>query len=154
MSRSNKQLQKSPKPVTPQKEVEILPSEATPPLINAQIIQILVEKEDSEHVEKLLKAELDYNKQRLAILREHAEHHPDAKEERSTKTFRRTQYSFLLVVLLLLLVAMPFVSLAVASVFGILCILIVSGVLLNARERDVDLASFVKIINMIVGRKQ
>jgi hypothetical protein len=120
VARQGKPLQKRDKPQPRPVEPEVLPPETEPPLINARIIQILVEKEDSEHVEKLLNAELDYNKRRFEIMREHAEHHPDAKAERQTRAFRRTQYSFLLIVLLLLLVSLPFVSLAVASVFGIL----------------------------------
>lgn len=59
-------------------------------LITSQVIQISIEKEHGlEEVQKLFNAELDYNRRRLEILREHAENDPDAVEERRTKRFRR-----------------------------------------------------------------
>jgi hypothetical protein len=150
----NKGLQKPDQNKSATIEPEFILSGAAEPLINARIVQILLERNDPEEVERLMKAELDYNEKRLQILRENAEKHPDAIEERETRRFRRWQYKALISLLFLLVGAAPFVPLAVSATFGILCILIVSGVLVNAREREIDLAGLVKIINVIIGRKQ
>ena len=53
-----------------------------------QIIRILVEKHNPEEVKNLMEAELDIQGKRLKLIRDHAEHHPDAKEERANKLFR------------------------------------------------------------------
>jgi hypothetical protein len=132
----------------------VFPSAPNVPLINAEIVQILIQNNNPDEVRRLMDADLAYNKERLAIIREHADQHPQAKEDRKTISFRRTQYVIMLVVLVGLLAAMPFVSLAVAATFGILCILIVSGVLLNGREREFDLAGFVQLLGTIVRREQ
>jgi hypothetical protein len=50
--------------------------------------------------------------------------------------------------------ATPFVNVTIAAAFAILCILIVCGVLLNGRERELDLPGFVKLFSAIVKREQ
>ncbi len=101
------------------------------PLINAQIVQILIQNNHPDQVKALMEADLDYNSRRLEIVRKHAEEHPDAKENRRVVTFRRIQYITLLCLLPPLLIAAPFVSFAVAATFGMIAILIISGVLLK-----------------------
>jgi hypothetical protein len=124
------------------------------PLINAQIIQILVEKGGSAEVEKLMRLDLDYNKQRLEIVREHSSQHPDAIESRRAKSFRRTQYHALILALFFLLIAMLFVGFPLVLTFAWICVLIVAALSLNGREREVDLTGFVKLLSTIVRREQ
>ena len=148
---------KKPTPPQTQKdsqgEVELLPRSEM--LITPLTIQLLIQKSDDiQKIERLLKAELEYNRERLAILRENAELHPDKIEQRRGGRFRRMQYAILLVLLLIILGALPFVPLTIASVFGIICILIVSGILLNARDRDIDLKGFVEILRVIMGGRK
>jgi Flp pilus assembly protein TadB len=138
-------------PITPE---VILPVPGSNKLITAQIIQILIEKNNPDEVERLMKAELDYNEKRFAILREHSEKDPDSMDERETSRFRRVQYKCLIAVLVGLLLATPFVNVTIAAAFAILCILIVCGVLLNGRERELDLPGFVKLFSAIVKREQ
>jgi hypothetical protein len=121
--------------------------------ITQRTIQILVEKHNPEDVKTLLTVELDVYRERLKLIRDHAEHHPDAKEDRATKLFRRTQYTFMLLILIGLLIAIPFVTIESAAVFGIVVFMIVGGVLLNARDRDFDLNAFTNMINTILRRK-
>lgn len=49
---------------------------------------------------------------------------------------------------------MPFVSLAVAAINGTIGTLIVCGILVNARERELDLQGFLKLINLVVGKEK
>ena len=123
-------------------------------LINAQIIQILIETGASAEVEKLMRLDLEYNKQRLEIIREHSSRHPDEIESRRAKTFRRTQYQALMLALFFLLVAMLFVALPLAAIFASICVLIIAALSLNGREREVDLSGFVKLLSTIVRREQ
>lgn len=123
-------------------------------LINQSIVQILVEKDTPAEIEKLMRAELDYNRERLSILREHTELHPDAIEDRKSKRFRRTQYLFLMGLLPPLLVVIYFVPLAVAIALCSLAMLIVVGVVLNGRDRDNDSEVLVKLIEKIIRREQ
>ena len=157
--KSDTRLERFKKPAPPemqkrsQVEAELLPRSDM--LINATTIQLLIEKDDDiQKIERLLRAELDYNRERLAILRDNADLHPDKIEQRRTGKFRRAQYSVLLALLLIILAGLPFVPLAIASVFGIVCILIVAGVLLNARERDIDLKGFIEILRVILGGRK
>lgn len=83
---------------------------ANVPLINAQIVQILIQNNNPEEVRRLMEADLDYNKQRLAIIREHVEQHPDAVDARKTRTAHRRHYAVLMLVACALLAAIPFVS--------------------------------------------
>lgn len=123
-------------------------------LINARIIQVLVEKDTPEEVERLMKLELDYNEKRLAILRNHEDKDPDSIEERHNSRFRRFQYKCLLVLLPFLLVGTMLAPGTVAAGFLLLCILIVLGVLLNGRERELDLTGFVRLFTSILKREE
>ncbi len=124
-------------------------------LINAEIVQILIKHENSaEEIRRLMDADLTYNKQRLEIIREHAAQHPDAIDGRKAKQSRRNQYSVLLGLACILLFTMPFVSLAVAAINGTIGTLIVCGILVNARERELDLQGFLKLINVVVGKEK
>lgn len=101
-----------------------------------------------------MEADLDYNERRLKIVREHAELHPDARDYRVARRSRRFQYMLLLVLAVVLLGSMAFVPIPVAAIFGTVAILIVSGILVNARERELDLQGFIKLINIVVGKQQ
>jgi hypothetical protein len=161
----NHALQKQP-PASPEKaekpqdgseaapiDAEILPVVPPPrPLINAQIIQILIEKDNPDEIERLMRLELDYNKERFQIMREHSQLHPEAIESRQTRKFRRTQYIALIGLLFLLVAAMPFVAFPVAATFALICVLIVAALCLNGREREVDLGGFVKVLTAIMRR--
>jgi hypothetical protein len=70
-------------------------------LINPTIVQILIEGNKPEEVMELMRAELDYNRERLEIVRDHAEKHPDYKDDRRNKQFRRAQYTFLMLYVLI-----------------------------------------------------
>lgn len=124
-------------------------------IINARIVEILVKKDTdpTDELKRLLDAEIDYNRQRFEIIRNHSKNDPDAIEDRSTKRFRRTQYLILLGVLPLILLAIPFVSIAAAVIFGTLSTIIVSGVLLNGRDREVDMSALVDVLKAIIGKK-
>lgn len=122
-------------------------------LINARIIQVLVEKDTPEEVERLMKLDLDYNERRLAIIRNHDDKDPDSIEERHNSRFRRFQYECLLLLLPFLLVGAMFASVLIVTGFLSLCILIVCGVLLNGRERELDLTGFVRLLTAILRRE-
>jgi hypothetical protein len=142
---------------TDQKPVEpeiILPVSDAARLINARIIQVLVERDSPEEVERLLKLDLDYNEKRLAIIRNHEDQDPNSMEERHNSRFRRFQYKCLLLLLPFILVGAMFAPLLVSAGFLSLCILIVCGVLLNGRERELDLTGFVKLLTAIVKREE
>ncbi len=121
-----------------------------------QTIQVLVEKHNPEDIKDLMKMENEVFRKRLEIIREHAEQHPDAKEERRTKRetirFRRFQYLCLSGILIVLLASIPIVSIEIAAIFGIVIFMIVGGILLNARDRDFDIKSFTDMINTILRR--
>ena len=122
---------------TEQKPVEpeiILPVPGR--LINARIIQVLVEKDTPEEVERLMKLELDYNEKRLAIIRNHEDKDPDSIEERHNSRFRRFQYKCLLLLLPFVLVGSVFAPMIVATGFLFLCVVIVCGVLLNGVKEN------------------
>jgi len=162
-TKKNKSLQPTPPP-SPQKRDDekqevitpevVLPSSVNVPLINAEIVQILLKENNQEEIERLMKADLDYNEKRLAIIRQHAAEHPDAIEARKTRQSGRTQYTVLLGLAVLLLLLMPSVSLAIAIIFGTIVTLIVGGILVNARERELDLQGFIKLINVVIGREK
>lgn len=120
--------------------------------ITQQIIRILVDKHNPQDVKDLMQAENVVFRERLEIIREHAEHHPDAKEERATIKFRRSQYGWLSFIGPALLVAIPFVTIEVAAIFGIIAIMIIGAIILNARDRDFDINSLTDMINTIIRR--
>ena len=138
-----------PKPLEPE---IILPVPGT--LINARIIQVLVEKDTPDEVERLMKLDLDYNERRLAIIRNHKDKDPDSIEERHNSRFRRFQYKCLLLLLPFLLVGTMLAPRTIAAGFLLLCVLIVLGVLLNGRERELDLTGFVRLFTSILKREE
>jgi hypothetical protein len=123
-------------------------------LINQTIVQILVEKGDPAEIEKLMQAELNFNRERLSILREHTELHPDAIEDRRSKRFRRIQYLFLMALLPPLLGVIYFSQMAVSIALCSMAMLIVVGVVLNGRDRDNDSEVLVKLIEKILRAEQ
>lgn len=124
-------------------------------IITTRIVEILVEKEDHpiDDIKKLMDAELSYNKQRLAILREHAANHPDAIEDRINLQFRRTQYRYLMLLLSVMVIAMPFAPIHAAVVLGVLSISVTAGILINGRERDPDAGILSNLLKDVVKRK-
>jgi len=119
-------------------------------LINQTIVQLLVERDSPEEVKELMRAELDYNKERLSILREHAEKHPDAIEERKTKAFRRTQYAFLMAIIPLLLTVIFFLPTAIALALSTIVMIIIAGIVVNGRERDNDSETLLKLLDKLI----
>lgn len=115
-------------------------------LINQTIVQILVERDNPDEIKDLMRAELDFNRERLSIIREHAEKHPDAIEDRKVKKFRRVQYNFLMIFALGLLGAMFFVPTAIALILGAIEGLILAGIVVNGRDRDNDSEVLAKVI--------
>ena len=136
-------------------EVELLPSSSeNGHLINQSIVQILIERNKPDEVEKLMKAELDYNRERLSILREHTELHPDAIEDRKNKRFRRTQYLFLMLFDLAIIASLPFTQIAVAISLCSLALIITSGIVINGRDRDNDSEILGKLVDKLIRRDQ
>jgi len=144
MSQAPKPPRKRPIP-----EAELVDSE-NGHLINQSIVQILVERNDAAEIEKLMRAELDFNRERLSILREHTELHPDAIEDRKSKRFRRTQYLFLMALLPALLTVIYFVPTAIAIALCSMAMMIIVGVVLNGRDRDNDSEILVKLIEKLI----
>jgi len=145
---SNRQIKKQPP-----KEGELVDSsQENGHLINPVIVQILIEKDHPEKIKELMTAELAYNKERLEILREHAEKHPDAIEERAAKKFRRTQYAFLMFLLPVLLAAIYFLPTAIALSLCAVLMIIVAGIVLNGRDRDNDSDVLLRIIEKSIKR--
>ena len=122
--------------------------------VTPQTIQILIKEDKQGDIQDLINMELDYNKKRLEIIREHAVLHPDAIERRKGKDFNRTSYFILILISIGLLIAAPFVNIAVGATFGVIIILIICGVLLNAREREMDLKGMLQLFEAILRRKQ
>ena len=101
-----------------------------------------------------MKAELDYNRERLSILREHTELHPDAIEDRKNKSFRRTQYLFLMLFDLAIIASLPFTQIAVAISLCSLALIITSGIVINGRDRDNDSEILGKLVDKLIRRDQ
>lgn len=150
MSEKPQQLRKN----SPKQGELLLNSSENGHLINQSIVQILVERNNPDEVEKLMRAELDYNRERLSILREHTEKHPDAIEDRKAKKFRRTQYFFLMALLPALLIVISFLPTAIAIALCSLAMIIVAGIVLNGRERDNDSEVLVKLLEKFIRREQ
>lgn len=122
-------------------------------LINQYIVQLLVEKDSPEEIKELMRAELDYNKERLGIMREHAEKHPDAIEDRKAKGFRRTQYAFLMVIVPVLLIVIFFLPTAIALALCTIVMIIIAGIVLNGRDRDSDSEALIKLLDKLTRRE-
>lgn len=133
----------------------ILGEVVNPQLVNSRTIEKFADKDrEHEDLERFLKTINNFTREQAEIVREHAKQHPDAIENRNGQKFRRLQYGILIGFLAVMLLTLPFTPLSAAAVFGIIAILIVSGVLVNARDRDMDLPGFIKMINAIIGRKE
>lgn len=129
--------------------------ESAPALVSQRAIEKFAERDrDHEDLERFLQTINNFTKQQLELNREHAEKHPDAIEGRKTQNFRRLQYVVLLCMLPFILGALVYVTLPVATVLGIIGVLITSGVLVNGRDREMDLNGFVRMIHSIVGRRE
>lgn len=124
-----------------------------PNLVTPQIVQILIQENKQGDLQALLDTELNYNKQRFEIIRHHKEHDVDAVDHRKTKQFRRQVYGCLLVVAIGLFLAMPFVNLVAAGIFGTIGMIIICGAMLNARDRELDLAGMLQMIQAILQRR-
>lgn len=135
------------------KEVEILPNEQdNSHLINQTIVQILIEKDNSDEIKELIRAELDYNRKRLDIVREHTELHPDAIEERKSIRFRRFQYVFLMLFLVTLLPTIFFMPTAIALALSTIAMIITAGIVLNGRDRDDDSKALLSLLSKLTKR--
>lgn len=124
-------------------------------LVSPQTIEMWAES-DRNHAdfERFLATVGSFTASQMQLNREHATLHPDAVEQRKTQHFRRVQYVVLLCLLPLMIVASVFVPLPVAAFLGIICVLIVSGVLVNGRDREMDLNGFIRMVHSIVGRNR
>lgn len=132
----------------------ILGEVVNPQLVNSRTIEKFADKDrEHEDLERFLSTINNFTREQASIVREHAEKHPDAIEHRNTKQFRRQQYSYLLIISVILLAVLPISPLAVVVIFGMVAMVIISGILVNARERELDLKGFITIIKTIVGRK-
>ncbi|HMO80124.1 MAG TPA: hypothetical protein PKD24_04970 [Pyrinomonadaceae bacterium] len=124
-------------------------------LVSPQTIEKFAERDrDHEDFERFLQSVNNFVARQQELNREHATLHPDAIEGRKSQNFRRIQYVALIALLPFNLVALLFVPLPVASVLGIISILIVSGVLVNGRDREMDLNGFIRMIHSIAGGKE
>src|ERR1051326_2896275 len=65
-------------------------------LVNQHTIQIFVEQNKEGELQTFLNTVVEYNERRLAVMREHADKHPDAIEMRKSRKSRRNQYLILL----------------------------------------------------------
>ncbi len=122
----------------------------TPNLVTSQVVQILIKEDKQGDLKELLETELEYNKKRFEIIRDHKKQDPDAVDHRKTKAFRRQVYGVLLVFAFGLFIAMPFVNLVAGGTFGIIAMIIICGALLNARDRELDLAGMIQMIQAVL----
>ena len=154
MSRQN-QRSLPPKKEEEKEDGVLIGEVVNPQLVTQRVIEKFAERDrDHEDFERFLNTVNNFTREQAVIARENAEQHPDAKENRKNKVFRRQQYAILITFLGVLLISLPLAPIAAATVFGIICILIVCGVLVNARERELDLSGFVKMITAIMGSKE
>lgn len=123
-------------------------------LINQYIVQLLVEKDSPEEIKELMRAELDYNKERLGIIREHAEKHPDAIEERKKHRFRRLQYGYLMLALPMLVYASHHAPVLTGAMLTSAMIFVIVSIALNGRDRDNDSELLAKILEKLPGFKE
>ena len=121
-------------------------------VITEKVLAMLVQREDDpvQETQNLLAAELHYNRERLEIIRVHNEKDPNEIENRETKRFRRKQYQLLSAILIPLLAALPFINIGPATIYGAIALMIVAGVLLNGRDRTMDLESMTQILQTIL----
>lgn len=123
-------------------------------LVSPETIEKWADRDrDHEDFERFLATVNSFVSSQQALSREHAEKHPDAKENRKSQNFRRIQYVSLLALVPFLLVGLFYATLPVASILGIILILIIAGVLVNGRDREMDLNGFIRMIHSIVGRQ-
>ena len=123
------------------------PFEGDQKIISERIVHTTIQKESQAAVQELLNAELSYFGERLELIRKHAELHPDAIEDRKTKSFRRQSYGWLLFLDLACALGIYFSSVSNAVILGIIAVTITIGVLFNARERDIDFVNVIQLID-------
>lgn len=137
----------------PAKEGELLGSE-TGNLLNQATVKILIEQNKPDEIKEIMQAELDFNRQRFAIIREHEENHPDAIEARKDKKFRLFQYLYLMFMIPVLLIIIVFTQVQVAiaiALVGIITI-ICAGIVINGRDRDNDAGILAELVKKFVGK--
>jgi len=127
--------------------------DSAPKLVTAQVVQILIKEDKQDDLKGLLDTELEYNEKRFKIIRDHKEADPDAVESRKTRASRRHIYWALVAIAAVVLIAMPFVNLVAAGIFGTIGMIIICGVMLNARDRELDLAGMLQMIQAILKRR-
>jgi len=127
--------------------------EDVPKLVTSQTVQILIQQDKQGDLKALLDTELEYNKRRFEIIRDHKNLDPDAIDHRKTRAFRRHVYGVLVAAAIALFMAMPFVNLVAAGIFGTIGMIIICGVMLNARDRELDLAGMLQMIQAVLRRR-
>jgi|GEM_PF-6281472 len=122
-------------------------------LITQQTVLVLVKENREEDLPKILDAEVEYNRKRFEVIRDNKEKDPDAIDIRKTRAFRRNIYYILIVFAGVLLLVMPFINLVACGIFGTIGMIIICGAMLNARDRELDLAGMLQVIQAIIHRR-
>lgn len=122
-------------------------------LINQTIVQILLEKNNPDEVERLMQADLDYIRERLQIMREHASLDPTEIENRKNSQFKRNLYRFLMLLVIPFAVVAIYAPLGVGMTFAFVDVIIIASIALNGRMRDNDLIFFLQLIEKISMKK-
>lgn len=133
----------------------ILGEVVNPNLVSAETVDKFAEPgRELAEFKDFLAAVNDFTREQALIVREHARDHPDAIDHRKTRRFRRGSYYGLLAISATLLGSMPFVNLVVAGTFGIMAMLIICAVILNARDREMDFGGLLKMIQTVLKKGQ
>jgi len=121
-------------------------------VITERVLIAVIENENDVVAEAkgLMEAERTHLEETLRIQREHNEKDPNQREKREAKIFGRVQYKILILVATAGFVAMPFVNLAAASIFGMAGLMVFAASLLNGRDRTSDTEAMTDIINAII----
>ncbi len=154
MSRNSRQRALPPKKEDEKDDDVIVGEVVNPQLVNQKVIEKFADRDEPEELERFLKTINNFTREQAEIAREHADKHPDAIDHRNNRSFRRLCYSVLLVFAGGLIITMPLVNLVVAGTFGIIAMLIICGVMLNARDRELDLSGFLKMIQTVINRRE
>jgi hypothetical protein len=124
-------------------------------IISQATINILVQEQNAspEQIIKLMEAELNYNRDRLMILRENSEKDPDNIESRKSKAFRRIQYYYLMVILPFLVYALYESSVTIAVSIATMIFFIIVSIAMNGRDRDNDSSMLIALLEKLMGNK-
>jgi hypothetical protein len=109
----------------------------------------LIERNKPDEIKELMRAELDFNREKLEIIREHELKNPDSIECRKDKIFRRYQYLFLMISVPGLFFASTIVPVAIGATRSLAAIFVLISIALNGRDRDNDADMLVKILKKI-----